>query len=201
MSQMSPQTAPKSVSPKVHTSTLSRFLAMREGGTLAALILMALVIAVAIPQFRQLENMVNITRNFSFVGIVAMGMTLVILTGGIDLSVGSVWGMTAVLTAFLMSNGWLMLPAILTGLLAAAVVGLFNGMCITRLNMSPFVPTLASLSIPRALALIITHGRPISKFGPQQTAFYWLGGGGIAGVPESLILFFLFAAHFLVFFT
>ena len=85
---------------------------MREGGTLAALVLMVLVIAVAIPQFRQLENMVNITRNFSFVGIVALGMTLVILTGGIDLSVGSVWGMTAVLTAFLMSNGWLMLPEI-----------------------------------------------------------------------------------------
>src|ERR1700732_2821707 len=148
MSQMSPQTAPKSVSPKVHTSTLSRFLAMREGGTLAALILMALVIAVAIPQFRQLENMVNITRNFSFVGIVALGMTLVILTGGIDLSVGSVWGMTAVLTAFLMSNGWQMAPAILTGLLAAAVVGSFNGLCITRLNMSPFVAALGSPFTP-----------------------------------------------------
>jgi ribose transport system permease protein len=77
---------------------------MREAGTLAALVLMVLVIAVAIPQFRQWENVVNITRNFSFVGIVAMGMTLVILTGGIDLSVGSVWGMTAVLTAFLMSR-------------------------------------------------------------------------------------------------
>src|SRR5438132_5750352 len=181
MSQTSPQTAPEPVSHKVHTSTLSRFLAMREGGTLAALVLMVLVIAVAIPQFRQLENMVNITRNFSFVGIVALGMTLVILTGGIDLSVGSVWGMTAVLTAFLMSNGWLMLPAILTGLLGAAVVGLFNGLCITRLNMSPFVPTLASLSIARALALIITHGRPIFEFVPHYRAFYWLGWCCYAG--------------------
>src|ERR1700726_1566604 len=122
MTQMSPQTAPEPVSPKVRTSTWSKVLAMREAGTLAALALMVLVIAVAIPQFRQWENVVNITRNFSFVGIVAMGMTLVILTGGIDLSVGSVWGMTAVLTAFLMSNGWQMAPAILTGLLAAAVV-------------------------------------------------------------------------------
>src|ERR1700730_11588641 len=198
MSQMSPQTAPKSVSPKVHTSTLSRFLAMREGGTLAALILMALVIAVAIPQFRQLENMVNITRNFFFVGIVALGMTLVILTGGIDLSVRSVWGMTAVLTAFLMSNGWLMAPAIFVGLLAAAAVGLFNGMCITRLNMSPFFATPASLSIARALALIITHGRPISKFGPQQTVFYWLGGGDIAGIPNPFILFVVVAIIFWV---
>src|SRR5246127_2901553 len=149
MSQMSPQTAPESVSPKVHTSTLSKFLAMREGGTLAALVLMVLVIAAAIPQFRQLENMVNITRNFSFVGIVAMGMTLVILTGGIDLSVGSVWGMTAVFTAFLMSNGWLMAPAILVGLLAAAVVGLFNGLCFYRFDNSPFLPDLGALSLRR----------------------------------------------------
>src|SRR6202047_324117 len=148
MSKTNPQTAPDSASPKIHTSTWSRVLAMREAGTLAALILMVLVIAVAIPQFRQWENVVNITRNFSFVGIVAMGMTLVILTGGIDLSVGSVWGMTAVLTAFLMSNGWQMAPAILTGLLAAAVVGSFNGLCITRLNMSPFVAALGSPFTP-----------------------------------------------------
>src|SRR6202051_219983 len=198
MSKTNPQIAPDSVSPKISTSTWSRVLAMREAGTLAALILMVLVLVVFIPQFRDLQNIINITRNFSFVGIVAMGMTLVILTGGIDLSVGSVWGMTAVLTAFLMSNGWQMAPAILTGLLAAAVVGSFNGLCITRLNMSPFVPTLASLSIARALALIITHGRPISKFGPSQTAFYWLGGGDIAGVPNPFILFVVMAIIFWV---
>jgi ribose transport system permease protein len=195
---MSPQTVPESVSPKIRTSTWARILAIREVGTVAALILMLLVIAVFIPQFRQWGNIVNITRNFSFVGIVALGMTLVILTGGIDLSVGSVWGMTAVLTAFLMSSGWLMGPAILVGLLAAAAVGCFNGLCITRLNMSPFVPTLASLSIARALALIITHGRPISKFGPQQQAFYWLGGGSLAGIPNPFLLFLLMALIFWV---
>ena len=189
---------PKIASPArtVGPSAWSRVLAMREMGTLAALVLMVLVIAIAVPQFRQWGNIVNITRNFSFVGIVALGMTLVILTGGIDLSVGSVWGMTAVLTAFLMSNGWLMLPAILVGLLAAAAIGLFNGLCITRLNMSPFVPTLASLSIARALALIITHGRPISRFGPQQKDFYWIGGGDIAGVPNPFILFVILAILF-----
>src|SRR6201984_2157109 len=146
MSQMSPQTVPEPVSPKVHTSTLSRVLTMREGGTLAALVLMVLVIAAAIPQFRQLANMVNITRNFSFVGIVAMGMTLVILTGGIDLSVGSVWGMTAVIVAFLLTHGWAVPLAILVSLLAASGIGIMNGLCITRLKMSPFVPTLAPLS-------------------------------------------------------
>jgi ribose transport system permease protein len=181
---------------KVRPSTWSRILAIREVGSLAALVIMLLVLTIAIPQFRQWGNIVNITRNFSFVGIVALGMTLVILTGGIDFSVGSVWGMTAVLTASLMSQGWLIAPAILVGLLAAAAVGLFNGLCVTRLNMSPFVPTLASLSIARSLALIITHGRPISNFGPQKQAFYWIGGGDIGGVPNPFILFVVLAIIF-----
>jgi ribose transport system permease protein len=179
--------------PKTHQSVLSRLLAVSEFGSLAALIIMVVIIAVSIPQFRQVENLINVTRNFSFVGIVAMGMTLVILTGGIDLSVGSVWAMSAVLAAFLMSSGWLMVPAIAVALLAAAAIGLFNGLCITRLNMSPFVPTLASLAIARSLALVITRGRPISSFGPQQDAFLWLGGGSVLGIPNPVILFVVVA--------
>jgi ribose transport system permease protein len=178
---------------KPRQSVLSRILAVREFGSLAALIIMVLIIAISIPQFRQFENIVNVTRNFSFIGIVAMGMTLVILTGGIDLSVGSVWAMTAVLAASLMSNGWLMIPAVCVSLLAAALVGFFNGLCVTRLNMSPFVPTLASLAIARSLALIITRGRPISSFGPQQDAFLWIGGGTIFGIPNPVVLFIVVA--------
>ena len=183
-------------SPRARLSAWARILAIKEVGSLSALIIMLLVLTIAIPQFGQWGNIVNITRNFSFVGIVALGMTLVILTGGIDLSVGSVWGMTAVLTASLMSSGWLMIPAVLVGLLGASAVGLFNGLCVTRLNMSPFVPTLASLSIARSLALIITHGRPISSFGPQTDAFFWIGGGDIAGVPNPFILFVVMAIIF-----
>src|SRR6201984_3810251 len=122
----------------------------REIGILGALILMLLVLAIFIPQFRQWENIVNITRNFWFVGIVAMGMTCVILTGGIDLSVGSVWGMTAVIVAYLLTHGWPVPLAILISLLAASGIGLVNGLCITRLKMSPFVPTLATLAIARS---------------------------------------------------
>ena len=85
-----------------------------------------------------------------------MGMTLVILTEA-SIFGGSVWAMTAVLAASLMSSGWLLVPAIAVALLAAAAVGLFNGLCVTRLNMSPFVPTLASLAIARSLALVITR--------------------------------------------
>src|SRR3982074_1268491 len=115
---MSPQAASQPVSSPIRLSTWARILAIREVGTVAALILMLLVIAVFIPEFRQWGNIVNITRNFSFVGIVALGMTLVILTGGIDLSVGSVWGMSAVIVAFLLTHGWSVPLAILVSLLA-----------------------------------------------------------------------------------
>jgi ribose transport system permease protein len=118
-----------------------------------------------------------------------MGMTLVILTGGIDLSVGSVWGMTAVIVAFLLTHGWPVLLAIFVSLLAACGIGLMNGLCITRLKMSPFVPTLATLSIARSLALIITHGRPISIFGDEYQSFLWIGGGDVFGIPNPFIIF------------
>jgi ribose transport system permease protein len=168
----------------------------REIGILGALGLMVLVLAVFIPQFRDLQNIINITRNFSFVGIVAMGMTLVILTGGIDLSVGSVWGMTAVIVAFLLTHGWPVPLAILVSLLAAAGIGLMNGLCITRLKMSPFVPTLATLSIARSFALIVTHGRPISIYGDEYQTFLWLGGGDIFGIPNPFIIFCVTAIFF-----
>ena len=168
----------------------------RETGILGALVLMLLVLAIFIPQFRAIGNLTNITRNFSFVGIVALGMTLVVLTGGIDLSVGSTWGVSAVVTASLLTSGWPLIAAVLMGPIVAAAVGLLNGFCITRLRMSPFVPTLASLSIARSLALIITRGRPISIYGQQQEAFLWIGGGDILGIPNPFIIFVIMAVVF-----
>jgi ribose transport system permease protein len=125
-----------------------------------------------------------------------MGMTLVILTGGIDLSVGSVWGMTAVIVAFLLTHGWPVPLAILMSLLGASGIGIMNGLCITRLKMSPFVPTLATLSIARSFALIITHGRPISIFGDEYQSFLWIGGGDIFGIPNPFIIFCVTAVFF-----
>ncbi len=185
--------------PQAHPKVRQRLFKLpREIGILGALLLMILVLAIQIPQFREIQNLTNITRNFSFVGIVAMGMTAVILTGGIDLSVGSTWGMTAVIVAALLTAGWPVPLAILTGLVGAAGIGLINGLCITRLNMSPFVPTLATLSIARSLALIITRGRPISIFGDEYQFFLWIGGGDILGVPNPFIIFLLIAGLFWV---
>ncbi len=170
-------------------SFLTRLKGQRELGVFSALLVMVIILAIGVPQFHDPANLVNITRNFSFVGIVSLGMTLVIITGGIDLSVGSVWGVTAVITATMLASGWSLPVAIPVGLLCAAVVGLFNGFCIIKLMMSPFVPTLATLSIARSLALIITHGRPISDFGPSTENFLKIGGGDLFGIPNPVLIF------------
>jgi len=104
--------------------------------------------------------------------------------------------MTAVIVAFLLTHGWPVPLAILASLLAAAGIGLMNGLCITRLKMSPFVPTLATLSIARSFALIVTHGRPISIFGDEYQSFLWLGGGDIFGIPNPFIIFCVTAIFF-----
>src|SRR3984893_18253324 len=185
------------VNPRPENASPRRsFRVPREIGILGALLVMLLVLTICIPQFRGIQNITNITRNFSFVGIVAMGMTCVILTGGIDLSVGSVWGMTAVIVAYLLTHGFPVPLAILISLLAAAGIGLLNGLCITRLKMSPFVPTLATLAIARSFALIITHGRPISIFGDEYKSFLCLRGGDIFGIPNPFIIFCIIAVFF-----
>jgi ribose transport system permease protein len=104
--------------------------------------------------------------------------------------------MTAVIVAFLLTHGWAVPLAILVSLLAAAGIGLMNGLCITRLKMSPFVPTLATLSIARSFALIVTHGRPISIYGDEYQTFLWLGGGDIFGIPNPFIIFCVTAIFF-----
>ena len=180
--------------PKTHHSLLARLLAVREFGTLAALIIMIVIIAAFIPQFRQIENLINVTRNFSFVGIVAMGMTLVILTGGIDLSVGSVWAMTAVLAASLMSIGWPMVAAIAVALLGAA-----GGWSFQRAVHYPveYVAVRADTRFAghRAQPRAGHHTREADfSFGPQQDAFLWIGGGSILGVPNPVIIFVVVAA-------
>jgi ribose transport system permease protein len=168
---------------------VSRLARSREAGIFIALAIMAGLLAFAAPTFRTTDNLINDARNFSFIGIVVIGEAMVMITGGIDLSVGSVWGMTAVTTAALMAAGWPTLGAIGTGLGCAALVGLFNGLCVTKLRMPPFVPTLATMSIARALALVITRGRSIGEFRPDGDPFFNLGGGTTFGLPNPFLIF------------
>jgi ribose transport system permease protein len=166
----------------------ARLLRSREAGILVALVLMVALLSTASPEFRTPDNLLNNARNLSFVGIVALGQAMVMITGGIDLSAGSVWGLTAVSTAALMAQGWPTPLAVGAGLGIAAVFGLFNGLCVTKLRMPPFVPTLATMSIARALALVITRGKSINDFRPEGDLFFGLGGGDTFGLPNPFLL-------------
>jgi len=170
-------------------SFLGRILRSRETGIITALVIMFVGLTIFAPDFASPNNMLNDARNFSFVGIVVLGQAMVMITGGIDLSVGSVWGLAAVSSAAMMSAGLGPIPACFLALVISGVVGLFNGLCVTKLRMPPFVPTLATMSIARALALVITRGHSIDNFLPFDSTFFNLGGGQSFGLPNPFIIF------------
>ncbi len=137
-------------------------------------------IATAIEQpdsFATKNNFHNITRNFAAIGIIAMGMTAVIITGGIDLSVGSVMALSAIIAARLLEAGFDWYVGVAGGIMAGLVVGAVNGALIAHLKLPPFVVTLGMLSIARSLAIVASDNRVIYQFGEGGDTFKWLGGG------------------------
>ncbi len=154
-------------------------------GVLAAFVLLVIAASLLSPRFLTLPNLLNVLRQVSIVGILAIGMTFVILTRGIDLSVGSILGIAVVLFAGSMDSRG-MAAAIPAGLGAAALVGLVNGIGIAYAGIPAFIMTLGMLSFVRGLAFIYTGGTPIPILDER---FYALGNGTLAGVPiPALIL-------------
>ncbi|MDQ2801340.1 MAG: ABC transporter permease [Pseudomonadota bacterium] len=154
-------------------------------GILAAFVLLVIAASLLSPRFLTLPNLLNVLRQVSIVGILAIGMTFVILTRGIDLSVGSILGIAVVLYAGSMDSRG-MAVAIPLGLGAAALVGLVNGIGIAYAGIPAFIMTLGMLSFVRGLAFIYTGGTPIPIIDER---FYALGNGYLAGIPiPALIL-------------
>jgi ribose transport system permease protein len=146
-----------------------------------ALILICVVMGYLQPtSFATTDNFFNITRNFSFIGIMALGMTAVIATGGIDLSVGSIMGLTAVASGLTLEAGYPAWAAIVVGLAAGGVTGLVNGVIIAYAGISPFVTTLGMLAIARSCAVVLSGNRMLYKFGPGGPAFKALGSGALS---------------------
>ncbi len=132
------------------------------------------------------ENFYNITRNFSFIGIMALGMTAVIITGGIDLSVGSIMGVVGITVGVIMHAGYHWAVAVAGGLGAGLLCGLFNGVLITYLGLSPFVVTLGTLSIARSVAVVLSQNKMIYQFGPYAKEYFRIFGGQVAGLSVSM---------------
>lgn len=157
---------------------------------IVALIFIVVLLSILSPHFLTLSNLINVLRQVSIIAIVSVGMTYAVITGGIDLSVGSVVALSGVVTVMLLKNYnvniWLSIIAGLTvGILSGAAVG---GMISSKVKMPPFIAGLAMMSVVRGIALIITNGRPIYDL-PKQFGF--IGGGVLFGIPLPVIIMFV----------
>lgn len=157
----------------------------KVGGALIGLIALVVVFSVLSPSFLTSYNIMNIARQSSINLMLAVGMTFIILTGGIDLSVGGVAALVGTLTAGCLMNGVNLGLSLLIGLLIGLAAGIFNGGCVAYAKIPPFITTMATVSIARSIALIYTGGYPISG---MPKSFTFIGTGMIGMIPVPVII-------------
>ena len=160
-------------------------LAKREAAIFIALIVISAGISLMAPQFLTAKNMYLVSRQISFVAIVALGELFVILTGGIDLSVGSTVGLSGMITGVVLAAGVHPIFALPIGVLSGVMIGLFNGSVIAYVGITPFIVSLGALSMGRGLSLILTKGNPIIE---MPSSFFFLAQSDLLGIPTPVII-------------
>ncbi|MBZ9657797.1 ABC transporter permease [Mesorhizobium sp. ESP-6-4] len=186
-------TLDQTIAQKQHTF-LSRLFANQTFWVVIAVILACLFLSVATDSFATPKNIFNITRNITFVAIVALGMTFVIITGGIDLSVGSVLCLSSMVLAVTMHAGYSIEVGILASIATALAIGAFNGLLIAYLGFPPFVVTLGMLSVARSLAMVASNNTVVFQFGPDHQKLLSLGGGAwVFGIANPVLYMILLA--------
>ncbi len=166
---------------------LARALNSQAFWVLIAIVLACVFLSFATDAFLTQRNLFNITRNATFVAIVALGMTIVIITGGIDLSVGSVLCLCSMVLAVTMHAGFGLWTGIAASIATALIVGGFNGVLIAYFDFPPFVVTLGMLSIARSLAMVLSNNTVVFQFGPDHDRLLALGGGATFGIANPVI--------------
>ncbi|MGX8013073.1 ABC transporter permease [Mesorhizobium sp. ORM8.1] len=186
-------TLDQTIAQKQHT-LLSRLFANQTFWVVIAVILACLFLSFATDSFATSKNLYNITRNITFVAIVALGMTFVIITGGIDLSVGSVLCLCSMILAVTMHAGYSIEVGILASIATALAVGAFNGVLIAYLGFPPFVVTLGVLSVARSLAMVASNNTVVFQFGPDHQKLLALGGGAwLFGIANPVLYMIILA--------
>ena len=170
-----------------------RFAIPKVAGLVWVLVGLCVLAALLSPAFLNGANVTNVLRQVALFGIVSVGMTFVILTKGIDLSVGSILGVCAVTTAMLLTSGWPVAAAIPAVLMLGMAMGAVNGLGITLGGVPPFIMTLGMMVMGRGLAMTIASGQPIG-LGPTAADFMWLGRGNLLGLPVPVWIFAVVAA-------
>ena len=158
----------------------------RDAGGLIVLLVLFGAMTMASDEFLTTDNLANLSRQVAIFGIIAVGQLLVILTAGIDLSVGSVLGLTGCVTAQLLVEGMPVPLAIVVGLLVGVVLGLFNGSLVAYGKLPPFIVTLGMLGIARGLVLVLTDASTVQ---PLPDSFGNIANGDFIGLPNLLWMF------------
>jgi ribose/xylose/arabinose/galactoside ABC-type transport system permease subunit len=178
-----------------HKNLLAKY--GRQLGTLCGLIGLVLIFWILTPHFLTISNLLNIAQQTSINAIIAVGMTFVIITAGIDLSVGSIVAFSGVVMARALQSGTPLPLAILLGLGVGLLCGLVNGVLISWGNLPPFISTLGMMSVARGAALLYTEGRPVSGF---SSSFRWLSTGEVVHIPSPVLIMAVVygIAHFIL---
>lgn len=156
---------------------------------LIGLIAFSVIISILSPRFLTKSNLFNVFRQTSINAIIAAGMTFVILTSGIDLSVGSILGFSGAIAAKMLANGNNIYLSLFMALLIGAVAGMLNGIIITKGKVQPFIATLAIMIFLRGATLVFTNGRPIAVPSAEvSSVFRWIGAGQLGGIPVPIII-------------
>lgn len=164
----------------------NRFGKLNQYGLLIAFVLICLALSFTTPRFFTVQNLMIIVMQVSINALLAFGVTFVIITGGIDLSIGSMVAVTGVVAAsFAHPDTYPVVVPVAIGLVAGLLFGAFNGFVTTRSHVPPFIVTLGTMTIGRGLALILSRGRPISNL---SDSFNFIGGGKVLGVPTLIII-------------
>ncbi|MBA1139851.1 ABC transporter permease [Mesorhizobium neociceri] len=163
---------------------LNRVLLAQETWIALAILVLGLVVSMIAPKFATSGNLLNIFQNACFIGIMAIGMTPVIISGGIDISVGSILGMCGVTLGIVLNADMPLVVGIAATLAMGVLCGTVNGAIIAYVKLPPFIVTLATLSIGRSLALVLTNNQVFYEFGRASESIVALGGGYTFGLPN-----------------
>lgn len=176
-------------------SGMMSFLSQQSaiGGLVLALFALVVVSSLISDSFLNAFNLVNVMRQVALYGVVSIGLTFVILTAGIDLSVGSIVAVISVSTAMMLNAGYAVPVVILAALSIGAALGLINGIGVALFRLPPFIMTLGSMVMLRGFALTLSDGRPIDVTFTEGN-FAWIGRGSAAGLPNAVWIFLAVAA-------